>query len=269
MSADSRGAVTAVIAAHNESANIEACVKSVAWAAQVIVVENDSTDDSVAKAKLAGATVISPAFTTIGAARNNGITRAATPWVLVLDADERCTPELAVEIGTTVSGSSSLTAYRIPRRNFFLGREIRHGGWERDRPVRLFRRELRYDDSLVHEHVVVNGIPGELNSALLHYTYTSLDQYFGKFERYSRHWAEQAHERGRKSGPLAILFKPPARFASMYLFRGGWRDGAHGLVLASLAAASVMAKYVRLWERSLRTNTRLPSQDSGNSLQDH
>lgn len=255
MNADYRGSVTAVIAAHNESANIEACIRSVAWAREVIVVENDSTDDTIQLARSAGATVISPAFSTIGAARNNAIERAQTPWILVLDADERCTPRLADEIQAITSGSSSLTAYRVPRRNFFLGREIHHGGWESDRPIRLFRSELRYDDSAVHEHVVVSGIPGTIGSALLHYTYVSIDQYFGKFERYSRQWAEQAHRRGRKAGPLQILFKPPARFASMYLFRGGWRDGAHGLVLASLAAASVMAKYVRLWERTLRPDS--------------
>ncbi|HEY8832763.1 MAG TPA: glycosyltransferase family 2 protein, partial [Gemmatimonadaceae bacterium] len=130
MSPSSRGSsgVTAVIAAHDESANIEACIASVEWASEVIVVENDSRDDTVARARAAGATVISPAFTTIGAARNQAIVRAKTPWILVLDADERCTPELAQEIQKTV-GATDRHAFRVPRRNFFLGKEIRHGGW--------------------------------------------------------------------------------------------------------------------------------------------
>jgi glycosyltransferase involved in cell wall biosynthesis len=245
--------VTAVIAAHDESANIEACIASVEWTSEVIVVENDSIDDTVDRAKSAGATVISPPFSTIGAARNHAIQRAKTPWVLVVDADERCTPELAEEIREIVARSTDRSAFRVPRRNFFLGREIRHGGWGNDKPIRLFRRDRRYNANLVHEHVEAPGQEmGEVRSALLHYTYTSLDQYFEKFDRYSRWWAEQNYAKGRRGSAAAVLFKPPARFFSMYLFKGGFLDGARGLVLAALAAASVMVKYARLWERSIR-----------------
>ncbi len=257
MSPSSRGSpgVTAVIAAHDESANIEACIASVEWAGEVIVVENDSLDDTVALATAAGATVISPPFTTIGTSRNQAILRAKTPWILVLDADERCTPELAEEIQRTI-GTTDCQAFRVPRRSFFLGKEIRHGGWGggKDKPIRLFRRDLRYNANQVHEHVDVpaGARMGELSNSLLHYTYTSLDQYFEKFDRYSRWWAEQNHARGRRGTAAAVFFKPPARFVSMYLFEGGFRDGARGLILASLAAASVMAKYARLWERSIR-----------------
>jgi glycosyltransferase involved in cell wall biosynthesis len=245
--------VTAVIAAHDESANIEACIASVEWARDVIVVENDSLDDTIDRARAAGATVISPGFTTIGAARNHGIARAKTGWIFVLDADERCTPELAEEIREVVARPGSAQAYRVPRRNYFLGKEIRHGGWGSDKPIRLFKRELRYNANLVHEHVdVTAGAIGEVKSKLLHYTYISLNQYFEKFDRYSRWWAEQNFARGRRGSAAAVLFKPPARFVSMYFFKGGFRDGAHGLVLACLASASVMAKYARLWERSVR-----------------
>ena len=253
MSAQGRGSpdITAVIAAHNESANIEACIASVEWAREVIVVENDSLDDTIDRARSAGATVISPKFTTIGAARNNAIDRVQTPWVLVLDADERCTPELAAEIRERVKLPGDNVAFRIPRRNYFLGKEIRHGGWGNDKPVRLFRRHLRYNANLVHEHVnVTDGATGEVRNSLLHYTYGTLDQYFEKFDRYSRWWAEQNFAKGRRTSAAAVLFKPPARFISMYLLRGGFRDGSRGLILACLAAASVMAKYARLWERS-------------------
>ncbi|MGH7652792.1 MAG: glycosyltransferase family 2 protein [Gemmatimonadaceae bacterium] len=245
--------VTAVIAAHNEAANIEACVASVEWASEVIVVENDSVDDTAERARSAGATVISPPFTTIGAARNQAIVRAKTPWIFVLDADERCTPGLGSEIQQAVRTTSN-SAFRVPRRNFFLGRQINYGGWGSDKPVRLFRRDLRYNANLVHEHVDVpaGAQTGELTNSLLHYTYASLDQYFEKFDRYSRWWAEQNYSKGRRASPAAVLIKPPARFLSMYILKGGFRDGAHGLVLACLAAASVMAKYARLWEKSLR-----------------
>ncbi len=265
MTAPDRGSpapdVTAVIAAHDESANIVECIASVSWARGVIVVENDSTDHTVALARSAGATVLSPPFTTIGAARNNAIDKATTPWVFVLDADERCTPELAAEIErVTGAGVGRVNAYRVKRRNFFLGREIRHGGWsgEDDHPIRLFRREHRYNASQVHEHVEIAGVAGQLSAALLHYTYTSLDQYFEKFERYSRWWADQHHTKGRRGTAAAVFFKPPARFFRMYVLKSGWRDGAHGLILACLAAASVMAKYARLWERSMRIKQEKP-----------
>jgi (heptosyl)LPS beta-1,4-glucosyltransferase len=247
--------VTAVIAAHDESANIEACIASVEWAGDVIVVENDSLDDTIALATAAGATVISPPFTTIGASRNQAIVRAKTPWVFVLDADERCTPELAKEILDLIK-TTDCAAFRVPRRSFFLGKEIRHGGWggRNDQPIRLFRRDLRYNANQVHEHVdLPEGAPtGGLRNSLLHYTYTSLDQYFEKFDRYSRWWAEQNYAAGRRVTAAAVFFNPPARFVKMYLLKGGFRDGARGLILASLAAASVMAKYARLWERSIR-----------------
>ncbi len=244
---EGRAAVTVVIAARNESANIGECLASVSWASERIVVENGSTDDTADRARHGGATVIDPPFETIGLARNAGIEIARNPWILVLDADERCTPELAAEITEMLREGPRHEAYRIPRRNFFLGKEIRHGGWQRDTPVRFFSSTLRYDSKQVHEGVRHTGSVGDTRGALIHYTYATLDNYFEKFDRYSRHWAEQNYACGRRAGVAPVVFRPPARFLSMYVLRGGWMDGARGLILASLAAASVMAKYVRLW----------------------
>ena len=244
--------VTVVIAARDAGAHIGPCVRSVAWAGEVLVVENDSTDETVLRALAEGATVFSHPFVTIGLQRNAAIERARHEWVLVLDADERGTPELAEEVAALVAGDPAADAYRVPRRNHFLGREIRGGGWQSDRPVRLFRRTMRYDERPVHEHVMLDGHElGTLRGALLHYTYSSLDEYFEKLDRYSRDWAAQHFAAGRRATPLAALVRPPARFVTMFLVRGGWRDGAHGLVLAVLAAMSVAAKYARLWERSV------------------
>lgn len=239
-----------MIAARDEAANIEECVSSVSWAREVIVVENDSSDDTVELAQRAGATVMSHEFTTIGAQRNVAISRATSDWILVVDADERGSPALGDEIRRVVAAPDGREAFRVPRRNFFLGREVKHGGWASDRPIRLFRSALRYNASRVHEHVEVKGEIGELSESLRHSTYTSLDDYFEKLDRYSTWWAEDRYERGRRAGPLSVVFRPPARFVGMYVLRGGWMDGAAGAVLCSLAAASVMAKYARLWELS-------------------
>lgn len=245
---DDRVSCSVIIAAKDEAAEIADCIASVSWASEVIVVENDSTDDTVSIARAHGAEVFSHPFTTIGCQRNAAIARARHEWILVVDADERGTPDLGAEIAGVVGGSDETAAYRVRRRNFFLGREIKHGGWERDRPVRLFRNRLRYDERPVHEHVMTDGVVGELRQSFVHYPYASLSEYFAKLERYSGWWAEQSFARGRRARAWTVAVKPPARFFSMYVLRAGFLDGAAGVIVAALAAMSVAAKYARLWE---------------------
>lgn len=242
-----------MIAARDEAANIEACVASVSWAREVIVVENDSSDDTIELAKRAGATVVSHPFTTIGGQRNAAIECAASDWILVVDADERGSPALGEEVGRVIAAPNGRGAFRVPRRNFFLGREVTHGGWASDRPIRLFRSSLRYNASRVHEHVDVSGEVGELSAPLTHTPYSSFDDYFEKLDRYSKWWAEDRYERGRRAGAVSVVFRPLARFVSMYVLRGGWMHGAAGAVLSALTAASVMAKYARLWGLSAKS----------------
>ncbi len=248
VAAEDAVAVTVVIATRNEAANIAACIDSVRWADEVLVVDHASTDDTERQAVDAGAAVLpAPEGCTIGGARNIAIARARYHWVLVVDADERGTRELERAVRDAVARPAS-AAYRVPRRNFFMGDEVRHGGWNSDQPVRLFDSALRYSDSRVHEHVVTNGEPATLAAALLHYPYASLDIYFEKFVRYSKWWAEDQFRRGRRANILSLVFRPPAKFFSMFVLRLGFLDGARGALLASLAAASVCAKYARLWE---------------------
>lgn len=242
--------VSVVIAARDEAANIGACIESVRWAREILVVEDGSTDDTADLARRAGATIVPSRFVTIGLQRNAGVERATCDWILVVDADERASAELESEVSTAIKWSRH-DAYRIPRRNFFLGREVRHGGWERDRPIRLFKSTVRYNSSRVHERVEVRGSIGELSATLDHEPYRTLDSWFEKLARYSTWWAEDQFERGRRAGVATIVFRPPLRFLTMYLIRGGYRDGARGAVLACMAAMSVMAKYARLWAMGL------------------
>jgi len=242
-----RAPVSVVIATRNEAANIAACIDSVRWADEILVVDHGSTDDTREQAERSGATVLLvPDAPTIGQLRNAAIARAQNRWVLVVDADERGTLDLEQAIRNAIA-IPACTAYRVPRKDFFLGEEIKHGGWEADRPVRFFDSVLRYDERRVHEHVVTSGEASRLDGFLLHYPYASMDVYFEKFVRYSRWWAEDQMRKGRHASIAAVIFKPPARFISMFVFRLGFLDGARGVVLAALAAASVCAKYVRLW----------------------
>lgn len=252
--------VTVVIAAHNEGDQIGSCVRSVAWAAEILVVENDSTDDTVEQAQAAGATVFSHPFRTIAAQRNAAIGRAKHPWILVLDADERATPALGVEVGRRIGDGGE--AWRVRRRNWFLGREIRHSGWDRDRPVRLFRSSLRYDERPVHEHVITTSEPGTLDEPIHHEPYANLAEYFEKLGRYSRDWAEQNYAKGRKVSVLTLLVRPQLRFVSTLLWRGGWRDGWQGVVISTLAGVSVASKYAHLWALNHKPRTAVKSGDA-------
>lgn len=238
--------VTVVIAARDEASNIAACIASVAFANEILVVEDGSSDDTAAIARAAGASVVANAFQTIGMQRNAAIDRASNPWILVIDADERGSPQLGDEIAKVI-GNAGFDAYRIPRRNLFLGAEVRHGGWESDKPIRLFKSSIRYNASRVHEHVEVNGPIGDLTSQVTHEPYATLDSWFEKLGRYSKWWAEDRFEKGKRTGIASVVIRPPLRFLTMYVIRGGWMDGARGALLASMAATSVMAKYARLW----------------------
>ena len=175
--------VTVVIAARDESANIADCVASASWAAEVIVAESGSKDETAEKAQRAGARVFRVDAPTIAAQRNMAIGAASNDWIFVLDADERVTDLAATEIADLVSGSARFDAYRVRRRNHFLGREIRHGGWERDRPVRLFRSRLRYEERAVHEHVITDGPVGTMSEPIIHHPYRSLTHWFEKLDR--------------------------------------------------------------------------------------
>jgi len=243
--------ISVVIAAKDEGANIAACIESVRWASEIIVVEDGSADDTALLAEKAGATLVRNTFQTIGLQRNAAIAQAKSEWILVVDADERGSPELEREISDVIS-APRFDAYRVPRRNFFLGREIKHGGWESDRPVRLFRSNLRYNESRVHEHVEVSGEVGELASTLTHEPYRSLDSWFEKLGRYSEWWAQDRYDKGRRAGVASVIFRPKGRFLKMFILRGGWMDGARGALLAAMAATSVFAKYAKLWEKGRR-----------------
>jgi (heptosyl)LPS beta-1,4-glucosyltransferase len=113
--------------------------------------------------------------------------------------------------------------------------------------MRLFKSSLRYNGARVHEHVEVSGSIGEMHAPFSHEPYASLDEWLVKLRAYSRWWAEDRYNRGKRCGIASVIFKPPARFITMFILRGGWMDGARGALLACLAATSVMAKYAQLW----------------------
>ena len=249
-----RTPVSIVIPTRNEALQIGECVRGLAWAGEVIVVDGASADGTAESARAAGARVLNGARAgtggqTIAAQRNAGIAAAAHEWVFALDADERIGPELAAELAATVAAPAH-EAYAVRRRNVFFGKTITRAGWGEDWVVRLFRRERRFVERRVHEGLEPVADVGRLGAPLEHVPYRDLSHYLQKLDRYATWAAEDLAARGRRPRLSDLLFRPPARFARMYLLQLGVLDGWRGAVLCGLAAVSVFLKYARLWERS-------------------
>lgn len=240
--------ITVLIPTLNEERNLGECLAGVAWADEILVVDSLSSDRSVAIAEAAGARVIAQACTTIEAQKNWALPQCRHRWVLILDADERVTPELAAEIRALVPHlDQGPAAWRIRRRTFFLGRELRYGGLQRDRVTRLFDRERgRYGDREVHGDLVVAGEVGTLQAPLLHYTYRTIDEYLHKFIRYSTWAANDRWKRGERGGWWALAVKPILRFLGMYVVQRGCLDGSAGFQYAVLSAMSVFVRAAKL-----------------------
>lgn len=246
--------VSALVIAQDEEAMIGGCLASLAWAQEVLVVDGGSRDRTAAVAAASGARVLERAFDTPARQRGWALPQARHPWILVVDADERVRPELAREVAALLGAGPAARGYLIRRETRFLGRVMRHSGWQHDWVLRLFARDgARYDDRRVHESAIVDGPTPRLRGTLEHESYTSLAQYLEKSRRYALWGAQDLAARGRRPRISDLLLRPPGRFLKMYLAQSGWRDGAEGLVLAGLTAAGVFAKYAehrRLWLES-------------------
>ncbi|MCA9752607.1 MAG: glycosyltransferase family 2 protein [Gemmatimonadetes bacterium] len=238
--------LSVLVPTRNEAANLEECLRSVAFADEIVVVDSESTDDTRAIAERCGARVLVHPFAGHAAQKNWGLERVTHDWVLILDADERATPELAREV-REILASPSAPGYWIHRRNTFLGREIRGCGWQRDKVLRLFdRRHGRYEDVRVHEEVRLDAGAGQLREKLWHHSCTDLGAWLEKVDRYSTLGAEEAMRRGRRPRFGDLSGRPVARFAKQWLVQGGWRDGIEGWILCVTSAYSVFLKYAKL-----------------------
>lgn len=249
--------LSVVIITRNEEANILRCIQSVKLADEIIVIDSGSTDRTIEIAKNNGAEVYSKSWAGYGPAKQEGVNRANGEWILSLDADEILTSELAKEITETINNAYSYSGYHVKRKTNFLGKWIYHCGWYPDYILRLFKKsDGNFDNSLVHEKVVVNGKTGYLNGELLHYCYNNLEQYFDKFNAYTTMGAEKALEQGKRIGLFGFIVKPPVTFFKHYIFKLGFLDGIEGLMISALSAAAVFVKYAKLRELVRRGVTK-------------
>lgn len=240
-----------IIITKNEAQNIESCLRSVEFCDDVIVVDAESSDATVAIAKAHTPQVFIKRWEGFAAAKQFGLKHARHSWVLWLDADERVMPELAGEIERIVANQPSEAAFTVARRAYFLGRWIKHSGWYPGRVARLFHKErASFNDAAVHEGLEINGTVGSLKNDLLHFTDPNLYHYLAKFNRYTTLASGELHKKGKKFKRSDLIIRPWWQFMKMYLFRLGFLDGRQGLLLALFSSAYVFTKYAKLWERS-------------------
>jgi len=240
--------LSVVIPTLNEAGNISACIASVPFADEVLVADAGSSDGTVEAARAAGATVLERTGPTIAAQRNAAIARARNRWVLALDADERATPELAAELAEVLVAPRH-AAYRIRRRNFYLGVEQASGSWGRDRVLRLFPNDLRYQERRVHEGFPPVENLGDLTAPILHHPYRSLGHHLEKLTRYAEWGAADLWEQGVRATWSDLALRPAWRFVKAYVVEGGLLEGRMGVVHAALGAYAGFLKYAYLWAR--------------------
>ena len=241
--------LSVILITKNEAANIEACLRSVAFADEIVVVDSGSTDDTVQLARQLGARVeVTPDWPGFGPQKNRALALASHPWVLSLDADERVTPALRAEIEAVVQGQGDTPAWEIPRLTEFCGQWIRHCGWTPDHVLRLFRRgTARFSDDLVHERVLASGAVGRLRQSLLHYSYPTPAHYWRKLEQYSQAWAQQRHAAGQRTSMARAAAAGLVAFVRSYVFRLGVLDGAMGFAVCTMQAQAAFGKYFALY----------------------
>ncbi len=242
--------LSVAIITKNEEENIRSCLQSISFAGQVILVDSGSTDSTLQIAAEFGCEIYTETWRGFGPQKQLAIEKCRLPWILVLDADERIPPDTADIIKKIVTDSNIKDAgFSFPRKNYFQGRWIKHAGWWPDRIIRLFRKEAgRMTTAIVHESVEVQGMVGELDVAIEHFTESRLSKIIQKIDKYSTLGAEAAFREGKRSSTGGAFMRAFFTFNQDYFLRLGILDGRQGLTLAVTDAVNKFFKYAKLSE---------------------
>jgi glycosyltransferase involved in cell wall biosynthesis len=234
----------------NEEKNLRSCLESAAFADEIIVLDSGSHDRTLAVAREFTDRVFQESWPGFAQQKNSAQDKAKGPWILNIDADERITPELREEVLSLIHSDPLLAGYKIPRKNYFCGQWIRHGGWYPNYQLRLYQKEAgRFSPREVHEQVEVAGKVGRLKSPLEHFTYQSISDYLQRMDRYSELSAQHYWLEGKKITWPEILFRSFFTFFKMWILQRGFQDGSNGLLLAALYSHYTFTKYAKLKEK--------------------
>jgi len=243
--------LSVIIITKNEAHNIRACLESSSWADEIVVVDSGSSDDTTAIAREFTPHVYNHDWPGFGAQKNRALDYATGTWVLSLDADERVTPELRVQLERAME-QADRDGYYLPRLSQFCGRFIHHSGWYPDYVLRLFKRDKgRFSDDLVHESVILQGPAGKLSSPLLHYSYLTKVDVARKVEQYATAAAQQMFRKGKNASSTDAPVRAAWAFFRTYCLRLGFLDGTAGFSIARMNARTTYLKYEKL--RTLRS----------------
>jgi glycosyltransferase involved in cell wall biosynthesis len=241
--------ISVAIITKNEEANIRACLESVRWADDLVVVDSGSTDQTLQICREYPARIFVEEWKGFARQKNSAIAKTRHQWVLSLDADERIPLKLKEEIEKEINLDRPCNGYFIARKNFFAGRWIRHCGWFPDYNLRLFRKSRgRFQERAVHERVQIEGKAERLQNFLIHETYHSVGDFLQRMDRYSTLAAREMDQEGKQFRIFDLLFRPPFTFFQMYLIRLGFLEGYWGFLLSGLYSFYTFAKYSKLRE---------------------
>ncbi|MDB6066926.1 MAG: hypothetical protein JWR26_3134 [Pedosphaera sp.] len=241
--------ITAFTLTCNEAHQIREVLESVKWADEIIIVDSFSADGTQEIAREYNARIISSKFCGFGNLRNLALDASSNDWMLSIDSDERCTPELSAEIRRELP-SPLFDAYHVPRKSHFLGHWMRHSGWYPDyrQPQFFNRTKMRYREDLVHEGFNLNGNLGYLKEHALQYPWPTIEAGTAKLQRYSTLMAQRYAQMNKRATLGRLIGSPLSMFLKVYVCQQGFRDGYHGLILAALYGYYTFLKYAKLWE---------------------
>ncbi|WP_447968236.1 glycosyltransferase family 2 protein [Nitrospira sp. M1] len=245
-----RSTVAALVITKNEERHIAECLESVTWADEIILVDAQSTDGTVAIAKRFTDHVFIRPWPGFGSQKNFGMEHVTSDWITIVDADERVSVELAREIQETLTTvSNDIAAFRVPRRNYFYGQWVRWGGAYPDYQIRVFRRgTAQYNDVAVHENLLVNGQVATLSAHLNHYTERQITDHFRKFNLYTTLAASEKAKSQQSVSWYHLVCNPFIIFFKTYVIKKGYRDGTRGVIFAVFASMYTFVKYTKLLE---------------------
>ena len=258
--------LSVVILTKNEAARIRACIESVRWADDILVVDDESADDTVQIAQALGARVLKRKMEIEGRHRNWASAQAKHEWVLSLDADERVTPELAEEIQQLLRNGSAYETYAIPRRNYIGEQWIRYGGWYPSAPLKLFKKSVfRWEETTVHPRAI-GPAWGVLRHDLLHFSYRDRSDFLAKLDRQTTLEAQKWIADGRRVSAGKALWRTIDRFVRSYVLKQGFRDGRLGFFAAWMGGTYQWLSYVKYRKsRLMQARPRVPDAGVGST----
>lgn len=245
--------ITACVITFNEEDNIKDCLENITWTDEIVVVDSFSTDKTVQICRSYTDKIFHRAWSGFLDQKNFALQQATHNWILSIDADERVSPTLKDEIIDELRSHSDVNGYYIPRRTYYLGRWINHGGWYPNYQLRLFRKdEGKWTGEQLHEKVTVAGNTKTLRSDLLHFAYRSLSDQLKTIDRFSQASAEIMRRKGIQATPFYLMVRPPIKFLETYIYKQGFRDGIPGLINAIAYSFYVFMRYAKVWEGSIK-----------------